>query len=475
MNKNKMDLAQILREEVNISHKKQMRIVLQLSIPAIMAQMVSILMQYIDAAMVGSLGEEASAAIGLVASTTWLIGGLSSSLSAGFSVQVAQYIGAGEQEQARRVVKQAYIIDACFSLCLMGIAMLIAKPLPVWLGGDESIQAAAQTYFFIYACALPMHQMNSLSASMLQCSGNMKVPSILEGCMCILDILFNALFIFPERNATIGGISIVIPGFGLGVAGAALGTTLSFVVIGLILMFMVCVKSPVLHFRREESWKFDKNVLKKALHIALPMAFEHTALCGAQVVSTKIVAPLGNVAIAANSFAVTAESLCYMPGYGFSAAATTLVGQSMGAGRIDMAKKFAKLAVMFGMAVMAVTGILMYIAAPFVFSLLTPVQAVRELGVHVLRIEVFAEPLFAASIVATGALRGAGDTLVPGIMNLISIWGMRITLSLLWVGSYGLTGVWVAMCVELCFRGIIFLIRLGKGKWWSNSLLSLEQ
>ncbi len=184
-----------------------------------------------------------------------------------------------------------------------------------------------------------------------------------------------------------------------------------------------------------------------------------------QVIITAIVAPLGSVAIAANAFAITAESLCYMPGYGVSDAATTLVGQSVGARRRELAKRFAYITVGLGMAIMTVMGALMYVFAPEMMRLMSPVVEVVKQGAEVLRIEAFAEPLFAASIVCYGVMVGAGDTLRPCIMNLTSMWAVRLTLAALLAPQYGLRGVWIAMCAELCFRGSIFLIRLVRGRW----------
>ena len=187
-------------------------------------------------------------------------------------------------------------------------------------------------------------------------------------------------------------------------------------------------------------------------------------MCGAMVASTRIIAPLGTVAIAANSFAVTAESLCYMPGYGIASAATTLMGQSIGAEEYRLARGYANLTTAFGAALMALTGAIMWLVCPLVFQILTPAAEVQTLAVQVLRIELLAEPLFAVSIVASGALRGAEDTLVPSILNLLSIWVVRIGLSLLLVGKFGLHGVWIAMAVELCVRGLLMLGRLRTSK-----------
>lgn len=188
-------------------------------------------------------------------------------------------------------------------------------------------------------------------------------------------------------------------------------------------------------------------------------------ICSAQIAVTMIVAPLGVMAIAANAFAVTAESLCYMPGYGIGDAATTLTGQSYGASRPGLVRRFAYISVGLGMTVMAFMGLLMYLFAPEVMGLMSPVEEIQRLGSAILRIEAWAEPMFAASIVAYGAMVGVGHTTVPAIMNFSSIWVVRLPLAWLLSRSMGLKGVWVAMCVELMFRGSIFLIRLIRGRW----------
>lgn len=455
----------------NISFFNMVQTVLRLSIPAIMAQITSIAMQYIDAAMVGSLGAEASAAIGLVSSTTWLIGGLCISLAMGFSVQVAQLTGAKRDEDARNVFKQSIIIALAFGALLSVSAISISSPLPIWLGGNREIQHDASRYFLIYACTLPATQIRQLIGSMLQCSGDIRTPSALNILLCALDVVFNFFLIFPSGTLVFWGISISIPGAGMGVSGAALGTALAEICTALLMLYAAGARSDKLSFKLGGKWKIQKSCIKTAAKISVPAAFEHTVMCSAYVAATMIVAPLGTIAVAANSLAVTAESFCYMPGYGIGSAATTLVGQSIGAGRTDLARRFARISVLLGVILMSCTAVIMFFIAPAMFSLLTPAEEVKILGVQVLRIEAFAEPLYAASIVCAGALRGAGDTLVPSILNLVSMWGVRISASILLVPYYGLHGVWIAMCGELCVRGILFLIRLFREKWLKKKLV----
>ena len=429
----------------------QLRLVWQLSLPAILTQITTIAMQYIDSAMVGALGADASAAIGLVASSTWLFGGVTTAVSAGFSVQVAHRIGAGEDTEARTVVRHGLAAALTLAALLALLGLGICRQLPCWLGGGAEICADASAYFLTFSLMLPFSQLNSLTAGFLQCAGDMVTPSVLNAVMCGLDVVCNAL---------------LIPHFG--VLGAGMGTALACALVSLAMAWCCCVRNAQLRLRRGEAHAFRPEILKKAFRIGAPVAVQEIAMNGAMVASTMILAPLGAAAIAANSFAVTAESLCYMPGYGVGSAATTLVGRSVGAGDAVQARRYGNICTALGGALMGCTGLLMMIFCPFVFRLLTPVAEVRTLAAQALRIGLLAEPLFGVSIVAAGALRGAGDTLVPSLLNLGSIWIVRLGLSLLLVGKLGLRGMWIAMAIELCVRGTLMLWRQKTSKFYET-------
>lgn len=429
--------------------KPQVQQVWRLSLPGILTHITSTVMQYIDSAMVGALGANASAAIGLVSSTTWLVNGIAYALSAGFSVQVAHCIGAGQEDEAKNVVRHGLLATLAISALTCLFALAISGPLPVWLGGETAIRRDATAYFVTYALMIPFFQMNTVTAAFLQCSGDMVTPSVLGALMCLLDVLFNAFF---------------IPRFG--VLGAGIGTGLACAVISLTMLWRCCISSPAL--RLTGKGIFRREILVKAFRIGMPVWVEESALCGAMVVSTVIIAPLGSVAIAANSFAVTAEGLCYMPGYGVGAAATAVVGRSIGAGDVKLAKRYGNICTAMGAVFMGITGLLMAVICPFVFRLLTPDPAVRELATQVLRIGLIAEPLFGVSIVAAGALRGTGDTFVPSMICLGTIWIVRLGMALMLVSRLGLHGMWIAMATELCLRGLLLLWRQKTSKYYQK-------
>ena len=453
-------LLSYIREGRTMSQREKLWLIVSLSIPSILAQISATVMFFIDASMVGHLGAKASAAIGLVETTGWLMGGLAHAASLGFSVQVAHFIGANDFEAARRVLRQSLVCCFVWALTISTISICISPLLPYWLGGSEEIARDASLYFAIIGLCGIFFQMEGLAGSMLKSSGNMKIPSMLNIGMCVMDVCFNYLFIYI---------------LDLGVMGAAIGTGLAELVTACLMLYFLLVRSKILGIFRgntpaspRNSWSDFRpkaDTVSTAFKIGAPMGLQHLLMGSAQIVSTLIVAPLGTIAIAAHSLAITVESLCYMPGYGIAEAATTLVGQGIGAGQRVLTRSFARMSVAMGIAVMTMMGVLMWVFAPELMTIMSPVDEVIALGTEVLRIEAWAEPMFAAAIVCNGVFIGAGDTIVPAVMSLFSMWAVRLTLAASLAPKFGLRGVWTAMAIELTFRGSIFLVRLFKGGW----------
>lgn len=202
----------------DMARREKLNLIVGLSIPSMLAQISTVMMFFIDASMVGHLGAEASASIGLIESTTWLIGSLLSAAATGFSVQVAHFIGANDFVKARQVFRHALICGLLFSVCLALIGVAIHLPLPYWLGGGSDIADNSSRYFLIYALALPFIFLYHTSEMMLKSAGNMHTPSVMAILVCICDVVFNYLFIYI---------------FKMGVVGAAYGTALAYICISL--------------------------------------------------------------------------------------------------------------------------------------------------------------------------------------------------------------------------------------------------
>ena len=452
----KDELLALVREAGSeMTLRQKLRLTVLLAIPAIIAHFSIIAMQMIDAAMLGHLSTIKASAVGLVSTTIWLYGGLTGAFAAGFSVQVAHRIGAGDNKGARSVIRQGLFSGLIFASLLGLTGIIIAPHLPHWLGAQEVICHDATRYFTLFSYGLPFVTINNVAAGCLRCSGNIKVPSLLMVIMCCLDIFFNYIFIYRMD---------------MGTDGAALGTLVAYAIIVIFMVGYMAIKDKFLNFRQDDKLDFipKLKILKKTCRIGLPIGLERGVMCTAQITISSIIAPLGSIAIAANSFAINVESLCYMPGYGVAEASTTLVGQSKGASKRNLMHSFAWICMALGVGIMAIMGLIMWLFAPemmSLMSLITPDKSVIDLGTEILRIEAWAEPGFAAAIVAMSVFVGAGKTLIPSLMNLGSIWIVRVSLTLLLAPTMGLRGVWIAMAIELCFRGIIFTARLCTRKW----------
>lgn len=443
----KQQILQALRCGGEITLRNRIRLVALLSGPAMIAQISHVVMEFIDASMVAHLGADAMGAIGLVTTTLWLIGGLCSSAAVGFYVLASHHIGRRDFNGSHSILRIAIPILLLWSLLLAICGCLIAPYLPHWLGGNEKICDDASTYFFIFAATTPLLQLIFLASGMLRSAGNLKAPSYINMGMCLLDVIFNYLFIYILE---------------LGVKGAALGSSIA-IFAGVSCMLWVMWHQAEL---RPDTNYIHTSLLNSAreawqsIRISAPVALERIAVAGAQIASTVIVAPLGTIAIAANTLGITIEALCYLPGYGLGEAATSLCGQSHGAKRPELVYSFSRITLWLAISIMGIMGVIMYVFSPSILSFMVPDTQVASLCAEVLRIEAFAEPMYGVSIIGYYVFVGLGDSFIPSLMNLFSIWAVRITLAWALASTYGLPGVWFAMAVELTFRGLIFLYRL---------------
>lgn len=458
-----------LRSSSGMTRGEQTRLTFLLALPSIFAQLSSCLMSYIDAAMVGALGSAQAAAVGLVSTTTWIFGSFCYANSSGFSVQMAHKCGSRDFAAARSLFRLGIRSVLVFSVGLAALGLAISGALPRWLGGEEILWEDASAYFAVYAAFLPVLQIENFCVMALVASGNTRVSGLASIVMCLLDVMFNYLF-----------INI----FGLGVMGAAIGTGLAILCAGAFLLYYVLRRSRELATIRrqdepateDDAGRFSRPgsraVLGNALRISSPLWLQNLVTRGAYIIATVLIAPLGTIAVAANSFAIIAEGFCYLPGYGMQDAATSLVGQSLGSGKPDLARGFARISIFSGAAMMGALAVVMWAGAPAIMDMLSDDPEVISLGARCLRIEAWAEILYGVSIVAYGCCVGAGGTLVPSLINLLCMWFVRIGLSMVLIPRFGLEGYWTAMAVELCLKGVIFAVWIKSGRWMRSGLFA---
>ncbi len=451
--------------------KRRLPILWHLAWPAIIEQYLSMLVSFVDTAMVGSLGSESTAAVSVVTTSIWLVNGVFAGVGVGFSVQVANAIGAGDYARSRRVIRQSVLAVGAIGLLALVVMECLGGFLPVWLGAEDDVIPLAVSYIRLYSLGLPFSAALSVFSSIFRCTGNTKVPLALNGLANAANIVMNFFLIYPTRHWR----NLPIVGAGLGVKGAAIATAASMALSGvLITRSLIWNRNRPVSVSPDENYKPDKEIIMAAAKLGLPYMAERVTVNLGQILTTSMVAYVGTVALAANHIADVAEGMCYMPAYGISYAATSLVGQAVGAKNKEDAMVFGRIAGILGFCMSTVTGTLLFVLAPQISGLFTSDEEVIAVTTQVLRIIAFAEPLFAVSITLSGALQGAKDIRFPMFVALGSMWGIRIVLSLILVyrAEWGLSGVWFAMGIDLIVRGILCALRWRSRKWQKISGLT---
>lgn len=434
--------------------------------PAIFENIMLSMVEYIDTAMVGSLGAYATASIAVNNPIIWMMNASMSAIAVGGTVLTAHHIGADNDEQAAEVSRQAFILVAGFAAFMSVLVFSLSGKLPAWMGADSEIMEYATSYIRILSlCFLP-HFTGIVLSGIMRGAGDTKTPMYINLMTNIINIIGNFILIFPERDVTIFGSRVHIWGAGMGVAGAATASALAMGTAGITILLLLALRKSKVQLRFQHL-KTDKKIMKRMLSVGVPAALERLATTGGQLFFIRIVAGLGTVTLAAHQLAVTSESISYMPAFGFQVAATTLVGQALGAGNPKEARRYGNIAFYICTFCMLIMSLGLFLFSEQLIGLFSSVPEVIEQGSGALRIVAVGETFFGAALVLTGGLRGAGDTKVPFYVCLFTMWGVRLPVAFLFVKIFnmGLAGAWYAMVLDLMIRGLLMYFRFKSDKW----------
>ena len=447
--------------------KTGLRTLWRLAWPAIVEQILTTMVSYVDTAMVGVLGAAGTAAVSVNTAAIWLANSLLIGTGVGYSVQVSNAIGAGDDEKVRRVLRQGVLAAAAVGLTGLLIFQCLAGFIPRWLGAEPEVLPQAVAYLRCYTLAMPFMAAGQIFGAILRCMGNTRAPLVFNTAANLLNVVLNFLLIYPTRPARIFGWEIVIPGAGLEAAGAAIASAAALTAAGTAMLLAGTRQSERYRVHLRGGFRPEGDIIRQAVRLGLPSAVERATINLGQIAMTTVVASLGTVALAANQIAVTAEGLCYLPAYGISYAGIALVGQAVGAGSQKDAAAYGSLAARLGFLVSVITASTLFLLAPLLSGLFNSDAQVVEQAALMLRIVVFCEPCFALFIVLSGCLRGAHDVRVPMVVGLVCMWCVRVPLSYLLVygAELGLTGVWLAMDADLILRGVLCALRWRSGRW----------
>ena len=440
-------------------------VILALAWPTMLEQLMQTAVQYIDTAMVGSLGTYATAAVGATTTVNWLINSTINAIGVGFLAYIAKALGAKDYAAAKKAVAQSVlgvlVAGSFFTVLTLSLSGLV----PVWMQVDESIRSLAGRYFFILYMPMLPRAASLIFSTVLRASGDTKTPMKIGILVNIINVVLNFLFIYPTRALTLMGLTFTMPGADLGVEGAAIASAISFTVGGVyisIVLFRHKLVSP-----RGQSFKPDINILRPCFRVAFPNMLQRFGTCLGYVAFAAMINSLGEISTAAHTIANTVESAFYIPGYGMQTAAATLAGNAYGEGNPKKMKDLSSMFIPIEIGLMIITGSLLFIFAPALVGLFSKTAAVSALGITVLRMVALSEPFYGFSIIVEGMMQGVGKTKEPFAFNIIGMWAVRIlgTFICINVFSLGLVSAWACMIAHNLFLFILFLYCYISGKW----------
>lgn len=453
------------REKQNLLNKEMIIVILSLAWPTMLEQLMQTTVQYIDTAMVGSLGTQATAAVGATGTINWLVSGSIGALSIGFLSYIAKACGAGDLKNAKRAAGQA-----CFMVLVAGIFFTVltvgvSGRLPVWMQVDENIQKLAGTYFLILYAPMLFRTATIIFGNVLRAVGDTKSPMKIGVIVNFLNVILNFLFIYPTREVEIGNKCITVYGVGWGVLGAATASAIAFA-IGGILITVVLFRHPLIS-PGGQSIRPQWDILQPCLKVAVPNMLQRFGTSLGYVFFAAMINSIGEVATAAHTIANTVESLFYIPAYGMQTAAATLAGNAYGARDNKKMQETSRVFIPIEIGLMFITGSALFVVAPAFMGIFSDNQEVITLGATVLRMVAVTEPFYGFSIIVEGFMQGVGKTREPFIYNIIGMWGIRIVGSFIctqWLGM-GLVSAWMCMILHNLLLFTMFLITYIKKTW----------
>ena len=427
-------------------------------------QLMQTTVQYVDTAMVGSLGTQATAAVGATTTVNWLVNSTIAAVSVGFLAYISQARGAGDDHRAKRASAQAAMVTLVLGLFFTALTLSLSSMVPVWMQVDEVIRTTSAQYFFILYSPMLFRTATIVFGTVLRSVGDTKTPMKVGIWVNGINVVLNFLMIYPSRMVTLWGVSIWLPGAGWGVLGAAGASAIAFAVGGILLTIRYLrhpVISPI-----GMSLKPDVEVLQPCLKVALPNCLQRFGTSLGYVAFASMINSLGDISTAAHTIANTVESAFYIPGFGMQTAAATLAGNAWGARDRQRIKDLTRMFLPIEILLMVVSGSLLFAFAPNLVGLFTKDEQVILLGVTVLRMVALSEPFYGVSIIIEGMMQGMGNTMIPFACNIAGMWGIRIVGTFLCtqILQLGLVSAWGCMIGHnlLLFSAFLFLCISGR-------------
>lgn len=431
-----------------------------LILPLICEQIFTSFMGTVDSMMVSNVSEAAISAVSLVDSINILVIQAFYALASGGAIVCANYLGQKRQEQAERSANQLLFIILAISLAVLAVCQLFREPLLRLIFGsvEQNVMDAAMVYFFYTSLSFPFIALFDSGSAVFRAQNNSRLPMAVTVSTNLMNIAGNAILIW---------------GFNLGVAGAAVSTLISRIAAALLVLLFLRRKSGELRIGNFIFLKPDARLIKNILRIGIPSGVENGMFQFGKLAIQSTVSTLGTTAIAAQAMTNIMENFNGIAGIGIGIGMTTVVGQCLGAGRPDEARYYIKKLSLAAELVVFGSCILIFLLAGPITRLAGLTRESASLCLFMISWITIIKPLvWTAAFIPGYGLRAAGDVKFSMILSCLSMWICRVSLCIYLIRScgFGPIAVWIGMFTDWTVRGLLFICRFRSGKWLNHQV-----
>ena len=437
--------------------------ILTIALPSLVELVLTSLTSMADQIMVGrlpgQLGVQALSAVGLCMNPKVILMTALMAINTGTTAVIARYRGMGNQEKANQTFKQSLIFNIFLSAIMMVIGVVFARELIGLIAGNgisETTVEYAVTYFRIQMYGFIPLMMTNTVTSTLRAIGDSKMPMVYNTIANVVNLFFNYGLIYGKLGMP-----------EMDVAGASLATVIGQCVAFVIAMYIMFSKKRYVYLDFKEKTGYNKTIMSNVLGIGLPSMLEQLCLRIGIIIYSRIVASLGDIAYATHMVCMNIQSLTFMSGMAFQNSATTLMGQSLGRRRLDMADNYTRMTRNISFWISCVIGVILALFGGQIVNIYNSTPEIVEMGGKLLAIVAITQPFQSSQFVTTGALRGAGDTKYPAVVIFICTLIVRSVLGYIFVIqlNMGLIGAWFAIVVDQLLKTAMIFARYNTGKW----------
>ena len=426
-----------------------------LAVPIMFGMGIQTLYNLVDMIFIGTLGGQSITGIAFNMPLFFLVLGLTMGLGTGVTASIARFIGQNNKKEADNSAEHAIFMAVVISLFLSSLGLLFGERILSLFGAEGEILSIGWEYLHVMCFGMPFMIFSGFFRSILAGEGDMKLPMMVAGLGTVLNIILDPIFIFDLENY--GGL-----GFGLGVAGAAMATVISQVIVFCVFIYMLFVKEHSYITFRLKDFSFSSDIIWDIVKVGLPASLSMVVMAIGQGVFNKILIHFSADTVAAYQVAGRLDMLVFLPIFSIAASLTTLVGMFFGAKEYDILRFTIKYGIISAFCITVLSSVLIYLFADLAVGFFTDDEFIISIAVTFLKLFAFVYPLISIGITTGRVLQGLGKGLPVLVITIVRVLGVSAPLAFLFIFYMGkpVEWVWYSMMISTIVAFTIAVIWL---------------